>query len=253
MESAAIFGCAIGTGIGVLHAVIETFAYKFFLWMERRRIVHRLISDIPPSKTAYEWENFSAVAVPYTLLFTIVGYFRHGFIDRIDFAMNPVQSYVSAIVIMLCHDLWFFLCHTFMHYFKTLYRVIHLRHHKAQGDLTIFDTTAANISDHFLSFTLFHAILLTVLYCMPSWNIWTIVLFTFAEISNNLIGHSGYYIPYWLHLIMTFGLRLIPYSQTSTTHYIHHVDPRYNRALYFTWWDRLWGTFREAHPRIKLA
>lgn len=27
-------------------------------------------------------------------------------------------------------------------------------------------------------------------------------------------------------------------AASTRTHFIHHIDARLNRALYFTWWDR---------------
>lgn len=49
------------------------------------------------------------------------------------------------------------------------------------------------------------------------------------------------------------GLALLVafYAATSTTHFIHHLDPRSNHALYFTWVDQLAGTYRATHPKIK--
>ncbi len=46
------------------------------------------------------------------------------------------------------------------------------------------------------------------------------------------------------------GVTLHPGAATSKTHYIHHLDPRVNRALYYTWWDRAAGTFAGKHPRV---
>ena len=39
-------------------------------------------------------------------------------------------------------------------------------------------------------------------------------------------------------------------AATTRTHFIHHIDARLNRALYFTWWDRLNGTFADEHPQV---
>ena len=61
----------------------------------------------------------------------------------------------------------------------------------------------------------------------------------------------GLQTPLWLHALLTGGVGLTPWAATSKTHYIHHVDCRYNRALYFTWWDRLFETHTDRHPLIK--
>ena len=71
-----------------------------------------------------------------------------------------------------------------------------------------------------------------------------------AQVGTNILGHCGYEAPLWLHGTVTAGVGLTPLAATSKAHFLHHVDPRYNRALYFTWWDRLAGTYRESHPLI---
>ena len=70
------------------------------------------------------------------------------------------------------------------------------------------------------------------------------------QVGTNILGHCGYEAPLWLHATITAGVGLTPLAATSKSHFLHHIDPRYNRSLYFTWWDRLFGTYREDHPLI---
>ncbi len=70
------------------------------------------------------------------------------------------------------------------------------------------------------------------------------------QVATNITGHCGYALPRWLHAAVTAGVGLTPLAATSKTHYIHHRDPRYNKALYFTWCDRLAGSFRNTHRLI---
>ncbi len=65
-----------------------------------------------------------------------------------------------------------------------------------------------------------------------------------------MLEHTGYEATLWLHGIVTAGVGLTPLAATSKAHFLHHIDPRYNRSLYFTWWDRLAGTHRASHPLI---
>ncbi len=51
------------------------------------------------------------------------------------------------------------------------------------------------------------------------------------QVGTNILGHSGYEAPLWLHAIITAGVGLTPLAATSKTHFLHHIDPRYNRAL----------------------
>lgn len=68
--------------------------------------------------------------------------------------------------------------------------------------------------------------------------------------ATNITGHCGYELPLWLHALVTAGVGLTPLAATSKTHYIHHLDPRFNKALYFTWCDRLAGSYRASHRLI---
>jgi hypothetical protein len=70
------------------------------------------------------------------------------------------------------------------------------------------------------------------------------------QVATNITGHSGYELPLWLHAAVTAGVGLTPLAATSKTHYIHHLDPRFNKALYFTWCDRLAGSHRGTHRLI---
>ncbi len=64
-------------------------------------------------------------------------------------------------------------------------------------------------------------------------------------------GHCGYQLPYWLHLLVTGGVGILPNTADSKTHYIHHLQPQYNRALYFIHWDYVSGTYRNSIKALK--
>ena len=64
-------------------------------------------------------------------------------------------------------------------------------------------------------------------------------------------GHCGYQLPYWLHLLVTGGVGILPNTANSKTHYIHHLQPQYNRALYFIHWDYVSGTYRNSVKALK--
>jgi sterol desaturase/sphingolipid hydroxylase (fatty acid hydroxylase superfamily) len=74
-----------------------------------------------------------------------------------------------------------------------------------------------------------------------------------------LDSNQPYYMGHWRSVVCicghTFTCRHVPFlliphvpptptlpSASSTTHYIHHLDMRCNRALYFIWWDQVGQT-----------
>ena len=92
--------------------------------------------------------------------------------------------------------------------------------------------------------------MLTFLYFRPSWNPLAMVLTLFPVGMVNVMGHSGIDLPSWLYLPLSLGILATPGAQESKIHFIHHIDPRYNRSLYFTWWDRMVGTYKDTHRLV---
>jgi sterol desaturase/sphingolipid hydroxylase (fatty acid hydroxylase superfamily) len=115
----------------------------------------------------------------------------------------------------------------------------------------VFSTAAMEPLEAALLFTApYLALTLASHHLLGAWNPAALAALVSLEASMNMGGHCGYDLPWWLHVAVTGGLGLLPWCATSRSHYIHHVDPRYNRGLYFTWWDQLLGTFREDHPSL---
>ncbi len=51
----------------------------------------------------------------------------------------------------------------------------------------------------------------------------------------NMMGHCGVRQPAWLAVLQSGGVWLIPGAAHAKTHFVHHLNPRVNRALFFTW------------------
>ena len=102
-------------------------------------------------------------------------------------------------------------------------------------------------AEFLFDWSLFYGCYTVLLYNLPSWNPIALLL-TFITVSLvNVMGHSGYDLPAWVYLPLSLGILGTPWSQRSRHHFIHHIDPRINRSLYFTWWDRIVGTFKDEH------
>ncbi|KAF5837140.1 hypothetical protein DUNSADRAFT_4760 [Dunaliella salina] len=76
-----------------------------------------------------------------------------------------------------------------------------------------------------------------------------------SDCSHTLAGHCGYRQPLWLAFLQSWGVCFTPGVAHAKTHYIHHLDPRFNRALYFTWWVMwsVWSisSYSEHLPRLE--
>lgn len=175
---------------------------------------------------------------------------RHGYFNRSSFSFDLLGGFLFTWTVMVLHDAYFFTVHTLMHKFKLVYRRIHQWHHVTNGDLTVYSTAFGDVLDIAFTFTPFYACLMLYVFLQPSWDLLHMLMLGWAVYCVNMMGHCGYKLPAWIYVPASSGVLLTPYAQRPRHHYIHHLDPRYNRSLYFTWCDRLTGTFREHHPKV---
>lgn len=242
-----------GFTVGVGHAVLEWLWFKLLVALDKRGLVKRLAPSIAVTVTELQRESFWAVTLPHCCLFIGLAIFREGFIARAEPRLDVAAMWAFTWVVMALHDTWFVIVHSAMHRWKVLYRSIHQLHHSTYGDLTVFSTAFGDALDIAIIFPSFYALVMAYLYFQPRWNPCNFIFLGWAFNGVNMMGHSGYELPAWVYVPGSLGVLATPYAQRSIHHYIHHLDLRYNRSLYFTWWDRLFGTFRDTHPKITTA
>ncbi|CAM6023940.1 unnamed protein product [Sphagnum balticum] len=240
----AVMGVLGGLLLASLHAVFEYSWFHFLDYLDRKGVIQRLAPSIPVTMINYKQESFWAVAVGPMPLFAFV------FAGRSSFSFDFLGGFLFTWTVMVLHDAYFFTVHTLMHKFKLVYRRIHQWHHVTNGDLTVYSTAFGDVLDIAFTFTPFYACLLLYVFLQPSWDLLHMLMLGWAVYCVNMMGHSGYKLPAWIYVPASSGVLLTPYAQRPRHHYIHHLDPRYNRSLYFTWCDRLTGTFREHHPKV---
>jgi sterol desaturase/sphingolipid hydroxylase (fatty acid hydroxylase superfamily) len=146
--------------------------------------------------------------------------------------------------------------HAAMHGMKPLYRRVHQLHHK-QGSseaVSVLSTAHGEVLDVAMAITPFYSLLMLFLYRRPEpWNPLHLAMAAFAVNNVDLMGHCGYArLPPWLYGPASLGVLFTPLAQRPLHHFLHHLDPRVNRSLYFTWWDRLASTFADSHPTLRL-
>ena len=153
--------------------------------------------------------------------------------------------------LMVLHDAYFWLVHTSIHRFKFMYRNVHQLHHSTGGDITVFSTAYGEVLDVALMITPFYSLVMYWVYKYSGeWNPFHFALAMFAVNNVDMMGHCGYHLPPWLYGPASLGVLFTPLAQQPLHHYIHHLDPRLNRSLYFTWWDRLGHTYGDTHPKV---
>ena len=151
-----------------------------------------------------------------------------------DFQEHSIFYFFSSIVVMIVlHDTYFYWTHRLIHHpriFKIVHRVHHLSQNPSPWASYSFHPFEAMISVGyiFIIILLFPAHPLALLSALGA-------MFIF-----NLLGHLGYeFFPNWF-----VTSKVGQWINCSTFHNLHHKNSRHNYGLYFTFWDRLMGTFK---------
>ncbi|CAI5509803.1 unnamed protein product [Closterium sp. Naga37s-1] len=236
--------------------VAETFLYHLLTLLERRLPslgVRRIIPNVPFRLTHFTRQNFLAVFVSHLPLFLLVGFLREGIVARAELVFPPrvLPTWALAWGIMVAHDAWFFWTHSLMHVNKTLYRALHAMHHRTTTDLGVFSTSNADPFEFLLDWSAFYMLFVLLLHSLPSWRPLELALALIPVGMVNTMGHCAYHLPALVFVPLSYGILLTPGAQRPTTHFLHHLDPRYNRSLYFTWWDQMVGTFKDGDEEFR--
>ena len=138
---------------------------------------------------------------------------------------------VSFVIVLLLQDTYFYFFHRLFHH-PLLFKWIHLGHHLS-GDPTPWTSFAFDLPEAFIQALFFvgvvliipihFIVLIAVLLTMTIWSVWNHLGF---EIFSSSFPH------HWL------GKWLIG----STHHAIHHRKYTVHYGLYFTFWDKFFGT-----------
>jgi lathosterol oxidase len=151
-----------------------------------------------------------------------------------DIATYGWLYFFAAFPIMLfVHDTYFYWLHRLIHH-KTLFRYIHLIHHKSTNP-----SPWAAYSFHPFEAILEAGIFVVFLFIMPINDIHLLVFFIFS-LTYNVYGHLGYEL-YPKGFNKTWVGKWI---NTSVNHNMHHQYFKGNYGLYFTFWDRVMHTVR---------
>ncbi len=138
---------------------------------------------------------------------------------------------VSVGVMLLLHDAYFYWAHRLMHH-PLLYKHVHKVHHES-----IDPSPFAAFSFHPLEALVEAGFYVIFVFIVPI-HLGAIILWQIIQQGFNVIGHMGYEIyprgftKHWL----------FKWKTASTHHNMHHAKFEGNYGLYFTWWDRWFGT-----------
>ncbi len=138
--------------------------------------------------------------------------------------------FVFSIFLMTAfHDTYFYWTHRLIHH-PRLYPYIHKTHHLFHNP-----TPWASFAFHPLESILSMGIIPVIIFVIPYHPLALVIFITFMVVYTVFI-HLGYSIP---------GLWLSGIRNESRDHDYHHHKGHGNYGLYFTFWDKVMGTYRE--------
>ena len=203
----------------------------------RRRLAHRLISGWPRPGDLRRELAYSAISL---LLYSMGAAAILGLlaIDRIEIYSEPLKHglpwlLLSLPVLIVWQDLCFYGTHRLMHT-RWMFRHVHGVHHRSREP-----SPWAAYAMHPVEAIVNGGMPLLALAVVPVQE-QVLALFVLHQVLRNVIGHAAIeclprgFVRHW------FWGRF-----TSTTHHhLHHETAQGNYGLWFTWWDRAFGTER---------
>lgn len=148
-----------------------------------------------------------------------------------------IWTFFEAIILVIFHDAYFFFLHKKLHEWMW-YKKVHIDHHKS-----VYPTILSAYNFHPIE-----AILYTFAF-IPAFfldlNFYALLFAVFFNDFFNFIGHSGYEIfekrpKHWI----------FNYIVTASYHDLHHTNNKWNYALYFSWWDKLYETYDKKYDEL---
>lgn len=138
-----------------------------------------------------------------------------------------VYFFLSIVVMIIMHDAYSYWTHRLIHH-KILFKYVHALHHKFKNP-----TPWSAFAFHPLESLLTLGIIPIVMFIIP-WNHTALIIFITLIIVYDTFIHLGYNFE---------QLKIFKWQNTPKDHDVHHRNSKFNFGLYFTYWDRLMGTY----------
>jgi Delta7-sterol 5-desaturase len=223
------------------YLVFAGLAYRFFYIWKRSKFLHLKIQKKFPVRYSVlrEVRNSIFSALLFGLFMLLILYLKSlGF----TLIYNDLKQYgylyllISGILIIICHDTYFYWAHRLMHTGK-LFSMVHQVHHHSHNP-----TPWASFSFHPIEVIVEFAFLPLAVFCIPLHPL-VLAVWSFWMIGWNVVGHLGFE----LLSKNTAKHPILKFLNTSTYHNLHHQRNRGNFGLYFNLWDRWMNTTDTAY------
>jgi sterol desaturase/sphingolipid hydroxylase (fatty acid hydroxylase superfamily) len=208
----------------------------FYIWKNKKLYTLKIQNKFPESKIVHKEIQFSIITLTiYCIVSWLVFLSQKAGITKIYLDIHRygyLYFILSIVAMVLVHDTYFYWTHRLMHISK-FFKWIHKTHHLSDNP-----TPWAAFSFHPIEAVISVGIIPTIVFFIPCHPFALFFFLTYLTIIN-IMGHLGYELfPTWF-----MDSRLGKWQNTSTNHNLHHQQAKNNFGLYFTFWDRVMGTF----------
>lgn len=224
--------------------LIAGIGYFLFYVVYRKTFSHRKIQVAFPSSyriwmdILYSISTLLIYCVTSWIVFQLYETgFTHIYTDIHQFGYT--YFFVSLVLMVVLHDAYFYWTHRAMHVSGML-RITHRIHHQSHNP-----TPWSAFSFHPVEALISIGIIPIIVWLVPCHPYALFAFLTFMTLIN-VMGHLGYELfPKWM-MKHKVGM----WQNTSTYHNIHHQLSSVNFGLYFTFWDRIMGTFKPEDSQL---
>ena len=241
-----IVAIAAFLGLVIRYAVLSGGAYWYFWKKNAERFAPKRIQKrLPPkarldSEVKWSLATFAVFAVSAAALIPVI----RGGHSKMYFSVSEHgwPYFIGTVALLLVlHDAYFYFAHRLMH-LPSVFKYVHRIHHQSTNPSPL-----AAFSFHPLEALVEGGFAFGMIFIFPI-HLGALAIFIITSHLLNILGHLGYefYPAAWNH---KFPASLL---NSSTHHNLHHSRFQGNYGLYFTYWDKLFGTeiAMETSPRL---
>jgi sterol desaturase/sphingolipid hydroxylase (fatty acid hydroxylase superfamily) len=182
----------------------------------------------------------------------------HGRTLPLDLGVHPLEMLWFTTVLMLVVDTNGFFWHRFSHRNVRAFGRFHSGHHRSKGKMHI---AVAFYSNTLWDYPLHSGMALSVglsllVLATGHYSVVTIVYATTVYVMGIAITHSGLRergVTRWLVWAVLLPIKIVPSAIRLEDHQRHHAEGNCNYGVFFSHWDRLFGSWQPAEPSPEAA
>jgi sterol desaturase/sphingolipid hydroxylase (fatty acid hydroxylase superfamily) len=181
----------------------------------------------------------------------------HGRDIPLDLGIRPLEMLGFTMLLMLVVDTNGFFWHWFSHRNARAFRTFHSGHHRSKGKVHV---AVAFYSNTLWDYPLHSGISLSLglsllVLATGHYSVFTIGYATTVYVLGVALTHSGIRetpLVKWTLFIVLLPIKLVPTAIRLEDHELHHARGDSNYGVFFSHWDRVFGTWRTSGSESEL-